>query len=173
VEKNKIYNLSTAEIDLINFVAKQRQDHKEKTGWDGLKTKSKRPRLELNKMGFGAEFIFCREMNLMPDFKVYNKSKENGSDEYDANYKGFSIDVKCTSKHYPLMVSPDLKSDCNIFAFFRSEFPFKSFRFIGFATNKMLFQEKNISYRYFNNYILKDYDLINLNQLKTKLNIFE
>ena len=115
MEKNKIYNLSIAEIDLINFVAKQRQDHKEKTGWDGLKTKSKKPRLELNRMGFGAEFIFCREMNLMPDFKVYNKSKENGSDKYDANYKGFSIDVKCTSKHYPLMVSPDLRSDCNIF----------------------------------------------------------
>ena len=120
MEKNKLYNLSKSEIDLINFVAKQRQDHKEKTGWDGLKTKSKKPRLELNKMGFGAEFIFCREMNLMPDFKVYNKSKENGSDEYDANYRGFSIDVKCTSKHYPLMVSPDLRSDCNIFAFFRS-----------------------------------------------------
>ena len=170
---NKYYNLTDHEMELISFVANQRQKNKEKTGFDGLKTKSKKPRLELNKMGFGAEFIFCKEMNLMPDFKIHNNRKSNGSDDFDANYNGFSVDVKSTSGDYPLMISPDLKSNCDIYAFFRSFSPYSSYKFIGFATKEMLFQDKNISGRYFGNYRLFDHDLININQLNNKLNIIK
>tara|TARA_Y100000114_G_scaffold11743_1_gene9446 strand:+ start:3646 stop:4164 length:519 start_codon:yes stop_codon:yes gene_type:complete len=168
---NKTYHLADYELDLISFVANQRQKNKIKTGYDGLKTLAPghKSRLELNKMGFGAEYIFCKEMNLMPDFTIHNKRKSNNSDDFDAFWNGFSIDVKASGTKYPLRIRKDLKSNCQIFAYFKTfSKEFRSYKFIGFATNQMLFDSKNLKG---DSYHFNNHQFISLKELKYKLNI--
>ena len=168
---NKTYHLADYELDLISFVANQRQKNNIKTGFDGLKTLAPetKSRLELNKMGFGAEYIFCKEMNLMPDFTIHNKRKSNNSDDFDALWNGFSVDVKASGSKYPLRIRKDLRSNCQIFAYFKTfSKQFRSYKFIGFATNEMIFDPKNIKG---DSYHFKNDQFISLKELKYKLNI--
>ena len=74
-----VYILDKTEQEIVELVASQRQNNKVKTGWDGKGTVNEKSGVDLNIVGFGAEFIFCRELNLYPDFKIHNTSKSNGT----------------------------------------------------------------------------------------------
>jgi hypothetical protein len=171
MKKNKKYWLEDWECELIRFHAKQRQINKERSGIDGLGTVNEKSGLELNSAGFGAEYVFCREMNLMPDFSVNNDSKKEGTDKYDANWNGWSVDVKCSrNMKNPMMIPKYSKCDVDIFAFFQGDLP--CYEFKGFATNGMVFNEKNLKHTRVLSYVLDPYDMLTMDEiifLKTKI----
>tara|TARA_Y100000114_G_scaffold42249_1_gene37608 strand:+ start:65 stop:565 length:501 start_codon:yes stop_codon:yes gene_type:complete len=164
MKKGKIYTLDKTEQLIVELVASKRQKNKEVTGWNGYRTVADKNDVELNKSGFGAEFIFCREMNLCPDFKIHNTSKTLGTDHYDAIYKNKTIDVKVNRNHTnPLMIPQYAKSNCDLFALFSCKYP--KYRFEGFATNKMIFQESNLRMTRVMAYVLEKSKLLDIKQL--------
>lgn len=164
MQKDKTYFLDEWECDLIRFHAKQRQINKERSGIDGLGTVNEKSGLELNYVGFAAEYIFCREMNLFPDFSVNNDSKSKGTDKYDATWNGWSVDVKCSRKiGNPMMIPEYSKCDVDIFAFFVGNE--RSFQFKGFATNGMVFNERNLKFTRVLSYVLKPYYMLTMDEL--------
>ena len=153
------YTLNEIEQKIVQFIATQRQINKENTGWNGIGTAATDDKhLERNIIGFGAEFIFCREQNLFPDFTIGNFSKIQGTDAYDAKWGGYTIDVKATDKQHPLMTPTYSKSDAEVFAFFWCDYP--TFIFKGYTTNKMLFDQKNIKKFKVESYVLENHLLL-------------
>lgn len=162
--KNKLYKLDKYEQQIVELAAKQRHINKKATGWDGHKTVNKKSMIELNIAGFGAEFIFCRELNLFPDFKIHNTSKRFGTDNYDANWMGMSVDVKVNRNYKnPLMIPQRLKSQCQLFALFSCIYP--RYRFEGFATHQMIFKKENLKMTRVMAYVLDKDKLINKKDL--------
>ena len=128
---NKVYTLDKYEQDIVYLDAEQRHNNKIKTGWDGFKTVNEKSYLELNIVGFGGEFIFARENNLYPDFKIHNTSKVNKTDDYDHQWLGHSVDVKVNrKKHHPFMIPEYANTDCKIFALFTSNYPNYTFFYL-------------------------------------------
>jgi hypothetical protein len=165
----KVYSLDKYEQDIVYLAAEQRHNNKIKTGWDGSKTVNEKSYLELNITGFGGEFIFARENNLYPDFKIHNTSKVLKTDDYDANWLGHSVDVKVNrKKHHPLMIPEYANTDCKIFALFTSNYP--NYTFEGFSLNNIIFQEKNKKMTKVKSYVIEKKDLLNLNELIFLLN---
>ncbi len=161
----KVYKLDKYEQKIVELAAQQRHINKKKTGWDGYGTVNKKSMLELNIVGFGAEFIFCRELNLYPDFRVQNTSKKIGTDYYDAYWVNMTVDVKVNrNPDNPLMIPEYAKSECQLFALFSCIYP--RFRFEGFATNKMIFKKSNLRMTRVMAYVLEKRKLISLDQLK-------
>jgi len=171
MQKDKFYFLDEWECDLIRFHAKQRQINKERSGIDGLGTVNEKSGLELNYAGFAAEYIFCREMNLFPDFSVNNDSKKKGTDKYDATWNGWSVDVKCSRNiRNPMMIPEYSKCDVDIFAFFQGDE--NRFEFKGFATNGMVFDERKLKFTRVLSYVVHSYDMLTMDEiifLKTKI----
>jgi hypothetical protein len=166
---DKIYTLSDAECDLVRFVAEQRQSNKEATGLNGKGTINPTSSVALNAAGFGAEYVFCREMNLMPDFSIGNTSKIKGTDKYDAVWNGLSVDVKCSRKlRNPMMIPTFSKCDVDIFAFFVGDLP--RYWFCGFATNAMVFKEENIKFTRVESYVLHPSKMLSLEELNFLIN---
>ena len=60
IKKGQVFTLDNLEQKIVLTIATERQLNKEKTGWNGYRTVAKTNNVELNKVGFGAEFIFCR-----------------------------------------------------------------------------------------------------------------
>jgi hypothetical protein len=164
----KVYSLDEYEQAIVKLSANQRHNNKVKTGWDGSKTVNEKSYLELNIVGFGGEFIFARENNLYPDFKIHNTSKVLKTDDYDANWLGHSVDVKVNRKDHPLMVPEYANTDCKIFALFTSNYP--NYTFEGFSLNQIIFQEKNKKMTKIKSYVIEKKDLLNLNELIFLLN---
>ena len=136
LEINQTYWLDLHECELVRFVANQRQSNKEATGLDGKGTVNERSSVDLNSAGFGAEYLFCKQMNLMPDFSVGNTSKIKGTDLYDAQWNGMSVDVKVSRKHNnPMMIPTYSKCDVKIFAFFVGEFTHIYFQRVRYKCN--------------------------------------
>lgn len=159
-----VYVLDKKEQELVEFVANQRHDNKIKTGWDGTKTVNENSVVDLNIVGFGAEYIFCRELNLCPDFKIHNTSKQQGTDYYDAILKGKTVDVKVNRNYkHPLMIPAYAKTDCNLFALFSCIYP--RFRFEGFATNEMVYKKSNIRMTRVESYVIEKADLLEITQV--------
>lgn len=171
MQKDKFYFLDEWECDLIRFHAKQRQINKERSGIDGLGTVNEKSGLELNYAGFAAEYIFCREMNLFPDFSVNNDSKIKGTDKYDATWNGWSVDVKCSRNiRNPMMIPKYSKCDVQLFAFFQGDDD--RFQFRGFATNGMVFNERKLKHTRVLSYVLHPFDMLTMDEiifLKTKI----
>ena len=171
MQKDKFYFLDEWECDLIRFHAKQRQINKERSGIDGLGTVNEKSGLELNYAGFAAEYIFCREMNLFPDFSVNNDSKIKGTDKYDATWNGWSVDIKCSRNiRNPMMIPKYSKCDVDIFAFFQGDE--NRFEFKGFATNGMVFDERRLRHTRVLSYVLEPFDMLTMDEiifLKTKI----
>jgi len=168
---NSVHILEPLEQQIVELTAKARQDNKELTGWNGSGTVSNdNKHLHRNIIGFGAEFIFCKYYNLHCDYSIGNTSKKKGTDNYDAVIDGFTIDVKTTEKNHPLMIAEYLKSDVDGFAFFHCNYP--KYIFKGFATNELLFQEKNKRQTLVKSYVLEIEDLLNDTEFLflTKLN---
>ena len=162
--KGKVYKLDQYEKMIVELSAEQRHNNKIKTGWDGIKTVNAKSELDLNIVGFGGEFIFARENNLFPDFKIHNTSKVLKTDDYDVNWMGHTVDVKVNrKKHNPLMVPEYANTDCKIFALFTSNYP--EYTFEGFALNNIIFQEKNLKKTKVMSYVLEKKDLLNLKEL--------
>lgn len=171
MQKDEFYFLDEWESDLIRFHAKQRQINKERSGIDGLGSVEKNNALERNYAGFAAEYIFCREMNLFPDFSVNNDSKKKGTDKYDATWNGWSVDVKCSrNTRNPMMIPHYSKCDVQLFAFFQGDET--RFKFRGFATNGMVFNENNLRHTRVLSYVLEPHKMLTLDELiyiKTKI----
>jgi hypothetical protein len=164
MRKNKIYKLDYYEQQIVELAAKQRHNNKIKTGWNGFKTVNEKSEEILNIVGFGAEFIFCRELNLYPDFKIHNTSKQLGSDHFDAVFINNTVDVKVNRNYEnPLMIPKYAKSDCDLFALFSCIYP--RYRFEGFATNKMVFQDKNIKMTKVESYVVEKKLLLDIQDL--------
>tara|TARA_R110002153_G_scaffold35433_1_gene105367 strand:+ start:571 stop:1080 length:510 start_codon:yes stop_codon:yes gene_type:complete len=164
----KVYSLDEYEQAIVKLSANQRHNNKIKTGWDGSKTVNFKSELDLNIVGFGGEFIFARENNLYPDFKIHNTSKVLKTDDYDANWLGNSVDVKVNRKNHPLMIPEYANTDCKIFALFTSNYP--NYTFEGFSLNQIIFQEKNKKMTKVKSYVIEKKDLLNLNELIFLLN---
>ena len=166
IKKNQIFTLDKLEQKIVYTIANERQTNKEKTGWNGYRTVAKTNDVNLNLVGFGAEFIFCRELNLFPDFTILNTSKTLGTDKYDCVYKNFTVDVKVNRNvNNPLMIPKYAKTKCKLFALFVCKYP--KYRFEGFATNDMIFKKNNLRMTRVESYVLKkkyllDYDKLNL-----------
>ena len=159
-----VYILDKYEQQIVELSAYQRDKNKRDTGWHGHKTVNETGELDLDIVGFGAEFIFCRELNLYPDFKIHNTSKEKGTDNYDAIYKGKTIDVKVNRNHKnPLMIPAYAKTDCNLFALFSCIYP--RYRFEGFATNEMVFNKSNIRMTRVESFVIEKTDLLEITQV--------
>ena len=159
-----VYVLDKKEQELVEFVASQRHNNKIKTGWDGTKTVNENSVVDLNRVGFGAEYIFCRELNLCPDFKIHNTSKQQGTDYYDAILKGKTVDVKVNRNYkHPLMIPAYAKTDCNLFALFSCIYP--RFRFEGFATNEMVYKKTNIRMTRVESYVIEKSYLLEITQV--------
>ena len=168
--KGDIYVLDKFEMKIVELSANQRHNNKIDTGWDGSKTVNKKSEVDLNIIGFGGEFIFCREFNLYPDFKIHNTSKVLKTDDFDATWKGHSVDVKCNRKKiHPLMVPEYAKGDCKIFVLFSVDYP--KYTFKGFALNEMLFKKENLRQTRVMAYVLEKKELLNLNELKFLLEL--
>ena len=162
--KGKIYKLDQYEKMIVELSAEQRHNNKIKTGWDGIKTVNAKSELDLNIVGFGGEFIFARENNLYPDFKIHNTSKELKTDLYDANWMGHSVDVKVNrNKNNPLMVPEYANTDCKIFALFTVNYP--KYTFEGFTLNSIIFQKKNLKKTRVMSYVLEKNQLLDLKEL--------
>jgi hypothetical protein len=165
MNKGNVYTLDKYEQQIVELAAKQRHENKVKTGWNGYGTVNKKSELELDIHGFGAEFIFCRELNLYPDFKIQNTSKKLGTDYYDAFIWNMTVDVKANrNPENPLMVPEYAKSECQLFALFSSKYP--KFRFEGFATNRMLFKPQNLRMTRVMAYVLDKERLLDLDDLE-------
>ena len=164
MNKGQVFILDKWEQEIVELAAHQRHNNKVKTGWDGHGTVNKKSSLELDIHGFGGEFIFCREFNLYPDFKIHNTSKKLGSDYYDAFIWNKTVDVKTNrNPDNPLMVPEYLKSECQLFALFSSKYP--KYRFEGFATNRMLFKAQNLRMTRVMAYVLEKDKLLALDDL--------
>jgi len=143
VNKGQVFFLDKYEQEIVELSANQRHNNKIETGWNGLKTVNKSSDINLNIVGFGAEFIFCREFNLFPDFKIHNMSKQLKTDTYDCILNNKTIDIKVNrNSNNPFMVPQYAKSDCDLFFLFSSKFP--KYRFEGYATNEMIFKKENL-----------------------------
>lgn len=162
--KGEILELSELDKKIVELVAYHRQINKEKTGLNGLGTAANdQNHLYRNKIGFGAEYLFCKKTDIFPDFWIGNTSKIKGTDKYDAKLNGFSVDVKTSEKNIPLMTPFYSVSDCQIFAFFYCKYP--KYRFEGFATNSMLFNQKNIKNVRVKSYVLEKKYLLDFKDL--------
>jgi len=159
----KKYSLDKYEQSIVELSANQRHNNKIETGWDGLKTVNPKSNLDLNIVGFGGEFIFCREYNLYPDFKIHNTSKQLNTDDYDATWLGHSVDVKVNRKNHPLMVPEYAKSNCKIFALFTCNYP--DYIFEGFTLNSIIFQKKNLRMTRVKSYVIEKNNLLSLEEL--------
>lgn len=156
--KDKIYKLTNAEQKVVELVAFLRQTNKEETGWNGKGTISESEPYDLNRNGFGAEFIFCREYNLHPDFSISNTSKQEGTDKFDAVLNGTTIDIKSSNKNHPLMIAEYLKSNVDYFAYFLCKYP--EYKFMGYASNDMIFKEENLRQTKVLSYVLEQKELL-------------
>ena len=166
----KTYKLDKYEQAIVKLSAEQRHNNKIKTGWDGFKTVNEKSYLELNIVGFGGEFIFARENNLYPDFKIHNISKVLKTDNYDANWLGHSVDVKVNrKKHHPLMIPEYANTDCKIFALFTSNYP--NYTFEGFSLNNIIFQDCNKRMTKVKSYVIEKSNLLTKKELFFLLNI--
>lgn len=168
---NSVHILEPLEQQIVELTAKARQDNKELTGVNGKGTAANdNKHLYRNVIGFGAEFVFCKYYNLHCDYSIGNTSKIKGTDNYDAVINGLTIDVKVTEKALPLMTPEYSKSDVDGFAFFHCTYP--EYIFKGFATNDLLFQEKNLRQIKVKSYVLEIEDLLNDTEFLflTKLN---
>jgi len=165
----KVYKLDKYEQAIVKLSAEQRHNNKIKTGWNGYKTVNVQSELELNIIGFGGEFIFARENNLYPDFKIHNTSKVNKTDDYDATRLGHSVDVKVNRKHHPLMIPEYANTDCKIFALFTSNYP--NYTFEGFTLNNIIFQDCNKKMTRVKSYVLEKNKLLSHKELIFLLNI--
>lgn len=155
----KIYTLNKAEQQIVELIGNLRHSNKIKTGWDGFRVVNEKSDLNLNICGFGGEFIFCREKNLFPDFTIGNTSKVLKTDNYDAIWKGKTIDVKVNRNHKnPFMIPEYAKTDCELFALFSCIYP--RYRFEGFATNEMIFKKENLRQTRVMAYVLDKENLI-------------
>lgn len=164
IKKGQIFTLDKLEQKIVLTIATERQLNKEKTGWNGYRTVAKKNDVELNKVGFGAEFIFCRELNLFPDFTISNYSKTLGTDKYDCIYKNFSVDVKVNRNvNNPLMIPEYAKTNCNVFALFVCKYP--KYRFEGFATNEMIFKTNNLRMTRVKAFVLEKKFLLEFDEL--------
>ena len=165
MEIGKIYSLDVNEQKIISLVSEMRQLNKEKTGWNGSGRVAEKGGVDLNILGFGAEYIYCREKNLFPDFEIKNTSKKQKTDDYDATWMGMTVDVKTARKQYPLMVPEYNKCDVDIFAFFVCE-KYPNYEFKGYATNEMMFQKSNLRQTRVMAYCLEQKELLNENEIK-------
>jgi hypothetical protein len=164
MKKNRVYKLDKYDQQIVELVANQRQQNKVDTGWDGFRTVNKESSFELNRDGFGAEFIFCKTLNLYPDFSIHNTSKVLGTDYYDAYWCGMTVDVKVNrNPDHPLMIPEYAKSECKLFALFSCLYP--RYRFEGFATNRMIFKKSNLKMTRVMSYVLEKKLLLDLEQL--------
>jgi hypothetical protein len=155
----QIYTLNKAEQQIVELIGNLRHSNKIKTGWDGFRVVNEKSDLNLNICGFGGEFIFCREKNLFPDFTIGNTSKVLKTDNYDAIWKGKTIDVKVNRNHKnPFMIPEYAKTDCELFALFSCIYP--RYRFEGFATNEMIFKKENLRQTRVMAYVLDKENLI-------------
>lgn len=157
------YSLDKYEQSIVELSANQRHNNKVKTGWDGFKTVNKNSEVSLDVVGFGGEFIFCRENNLYPDFKIHNTSKVLKTDDYDATWLGHSVDIKVNRKDHPLMIPEYAKSDCKIFALFTCNYP--NYTFEGFTLNSLIFQKNNIRMTRVNAYVMEKNNLLSLDEM--------
>jgi hypothetical protein len=165
----KIYKLDKWEQQIVQLSAEQRHNNKINTGWDGSKTVNPKSELDLNVTGFGGEFIFARENNLYPDFKIHNISKVLNTDNYDANWLGHSVDVKVNRKNHPLMIPEYANTDCKIFALFTCNYP--NYTFEGFTLNDIIFQDTNKKMTKVKSYVLEKNQLLSYKELIFLLNI--
>jgi len=164
MNKGQVFILDKWEQQIVELSAKQRHENKKKTGWDGFRTVNEKSDLELNICGFGGEFIFCRELNLFPDFKIHNISKTLGTDYYDAKWINMNVDIKVNrNPDNPLMIPEYAKSECHLFALFSCKYP--KYRFEGFATNRMLFKPQNLRMTRVMAYVLEKERLLCLEDL--------
>lgn len=160
MNKGKVFILSEFEQKLVELVGNARHDQNCKIG-RGAGTINNSNVSDLDIIGFGAEFIFCRELNLFPDFKIDIFSKHEGTDFYDAYFTNKSVDVKVNrNPENPLMVPTRLKSECQLFALFSAKYP--KYRFEGFATNQMLFKKSNIRQTKVPAYVLEKSKLLDI-----------
>ena len=157
------------EQQIVQLSAEQRHNNKINTGWDGSKTVNPKSELDLNVTGFGGEFIFARENNLYPDFKIHNISKVLNTDNYDANWLGHSVDVKVNRKNHPLMIPEYANTDCKIFALFTCNYP--NYTFEGFTLNDIIFQDTNKKMTKVKSYVLEKNQLLSYKELIFLLNI--
>lgn len=159
----EIFELNKLEQEIVALTAKYRQINKENSGISGKGTVANdHKHLHRNLIGFGAEFIFCKNFNIHSDYSINNNSKIKNTDNYDATLSGITIDVKTTEKNLPLMTPVWSKSDVHGFAFFGCKYP--KYKFFGFATNKMLFKEKNIRQTKVPAFVLEKRDLIGFSE---------
>ena len=166
---NKVYTLDKYEKDIVYLAAEQRHNNKIKTGLDGFKTVNEKSYLELNIVGFCGEFIFARENNLYPDFKIHNTSKVNKTDDYDHQWLGHSVDVKVNRKDHPLMIPEYANTDCKIFALFTCNYP--NYTFEGFSLNNIVFQDCNKKMTKVKSYVIEKNNLLSYKELIFLLNI--
>jgi len=166
----KTYTLDSYEQAIVKLSAEQRQNNKVKTGWDGHKTVNEKSDIDLNIVGFGGEFIFARENNLFPDFKIHNTSKQLKTDLYDLTWNGFSVDIKVNrKKNNPFMIPLYAKSNCEIFALFTCKYP--KYIFEGYMLNNIIFQKKNIRMTRVKAYVMEKKNLLSYKELFFLLNI--
>jgi len=165
----KVYSLDKYEQAIVELSAYQRDKNKKDTGWHGYKRVNEKSDLNLDIVGFGGEFIFCRENNLYPDFKIHNTSKVLKTDDYDATWLGHSVDVKVNRKDHPLMIPEYAKSDCKIFALFTCNYP--NYTFEGFSLNSIVFQDCNKKMTRVKSYVIEKKNLLSYKELIFLLNI--
>jgi hypothetical protein len=164
MNKGKVFTLDKYEKQIVELSAHHRHQNKIDTGWNGHGTVNENSNSELDRDGFGAEFIFARELNLYPDFKIHNTSKRLGTDYYDAQWCGMSVDVKVNrNPENPLMIPEYLKSECHLFALFSCKYP--KYRFEGFATKNMIFKKSNLRMTRVMAYVLDKSKLLDIEDL--------
>jgi hypothetical protein len=168
------FTLTEIEQQIVELVSNARQDNKEATNVSTATTVADDDNHRYrHKIGFGAEFLFCKHTNVFPDFWIGNYSKYKGTDEYDAVLNGMSVDVKTSDSSkgnmYPLMIPEYSKTDCNLFAYFHCIYP--RYRFAGYATKEMLYKEENKRKTKVLSYVLELKDLIELQEVYGRRNI--
>ena len=164
LNKGDILILSDVEKDIINLIASKRQSNKVKSNLDGKGQVNNKKGIYNNKLGFAGEFLFCKHFNLFPDFTICNTSKILKTDNGDALLFNKTVDVKTSCNEQYLMTPKYSKSNIELYAKFYLDKKNAEFIFQGFATNKMLFNIKNLKTK-FEKYLTVDSYVLNTNQL--------
>lgn len=128
--------LNDAEIKLAKHIAKERQKHNTKEGYEN-KNQSGFTDLEITTQGMEGELAICKAFNIYPDTKTDEIQK------HDLYIKGYSFDVKTTLKGHFLNVAYwKAKNPCDFYTLVIKHD--KEFEIVGFISKLDMFDKSNI-----------------------------
>jgi hypothetical protein len=157
-KRNTVVELNAQEQAICRALAKKRYANNRKAGTRNAK-RGPQSNEQTDLEGIGAEFAFCKLLNLFPDFSIEPRSADE--DEGDCKLRdGRAVDVKATKYATGKLIAvPWKKNGAELFALMTGTFPKYTFR--GFMpADELLRAERLGSLGYGSTYIADQGELV-------------